>query len=117
MGNKKHADRLRQQAARSVEMESELGRAHQLLDTIEVPRVVSRGGEIDDQLYDRMIWMIHRGVQADALEALYQQRDLGQEAIDRLKKLATAYTNTNGPDPGNQTHPWLIVRWVKENLT
>ncbi len=105
LAHKREIDKLR----------SELARVHTLFDTIEVPRRVSGGAE-NAEAYDRLIWLIQTGTSRAALEELSQQRHLGLEAIDRLKKLAALYEHDNGPVTESQTHTYQIVRWVKEHL-
>ena len=71
---------------------NELEQVHSLLDSIEVPRIVSPGAAYErDKAYDRLVWLLHQSV--------------GQKAYSKmLEKLKS------------QTHPWAAVRWVKENL-
>lgn len=96
-------------------LETELARVHVLLDSIEVPHLMPDSTD-EAEIHQRIIWLIHQGVQRDALATLTAQRDLGNQAIDRLKKLAALYAEQHGPVPKHQTHPWTIVRWVKEHL-
>jgi len=106
-------------AARLRATESAAGELHKIesiLDDINVPRQVSPGINGDDQAYDRIIWLLHQGASRQAMGVLFEQRDLGRDAIDRLIKLAGVFAKISGPDPGDMTQPWLIVRWVKENL-
>ena len=96
-------------------LETELGRVHVLLDSIEVPHLMPDSTD-EAEVHQRIVWLIHQSVQRDAFATLTAQRDLGKQAIVRLKKLAALYADQHGPSPKHQTHPWVIVRWVKEHL-
>ena len=96
-------------------LDAELARVHALLDALAVPKYLPDSDD-EAEVYDRIVWLIHQGVQRDALATLNEQRELGNQAIDRLKKLADLYADQHGPYLKHQTHPWGIVRWVKEHL-
>ncbi len=88
-----------------VSTKAELAGIHDLLDALQVS-----GG----QAHERLLWLIHEGIQARTLTALQERVATGDKAMDKLKKMAALYEQEHGPDTGRSTTPWQIVRWVKE---
>lgn len=102
--------------ARIENLEGQSARVHDLLDGIGVPRVVSEGGTQNDVAADRLIWLIRDSIGAQCHDEMAQRQSVLEDAADKLKKMVAAYEANNGPDPGTQTTPWMIVRWAREHL-
>lgn len=98
----------------------ELNRAHELLDGLDVPQIVSEyvdDHKRRDELADRLRWMFTDAVGADLMRKTADRMMLLERAADHLKKLAEVYIKEHDDTEGTrQTHPWIAVRWAKEHL-
>lgn len=89
---------------------------HTLLNSLGVPRRVRDDDGPNDDAYVRLIWWLRDAAGVDVATAVRRLGKRGSLMGDHLRKLSTLYESQHGPNVGQQTQPWIIVRWVKENL-